>query len=163
MQWLKIPMVRLGMLFAVWGPWIGSLLYFGYDSLFVNGVLTVGQTWSDLLIGTIKLYPFSLVFGAIPALLTGVVYAYYLKTQTVHNPNWKKRLLIGAVLGAILSTVYMMMLSGIRDDSVWVLSGVGALTGAIGTVLMTEGAYYWLFPKRNPLYEQLQKQKALRM
>ena len=72
-------------------------------------------------------------------------------------------MLIGAVLGAILSTVYMMMLLGIRDDSVWVLSGVGALTGAIGTVLMTEGAYYWLFPKRNPLYEQLQKQKALRM
>ena len=163
MAWLKSPMLRLGMLFAVWGPWIGSLFFFGYDSLFINGDLTLGQAWTDLLIGTIKVYPFSLIFGAIPALLTGMVYAYYLKTQTVHNPNWKKRVLIGAVLGSVFSTFYFMLLLGIRDESIVISTALGILTGAICTVLMTEGVYYWLFPKRNPLYEQLQKQKALRM
>ena len=163
MNWLKSPMLRLGVLFAVWGPWLGSDFYFGYDSLFVKGVLTTWQTWSDLLIGTITLYPFSLIFGGLPALLAGSAYAFYLKTQTVKNPDWKKRLLIGAVLGGVFSLVFLLIFLGAKDASVWIMSGVAALTGAIGTLLLPEGAYFWLFPKRNPLYEQLQKQKSLKI
>ena len=43
------------------------------------------------------------------------------------------------------------------------LTGVGALSGAIGALCVLDGVYFWLFPKRNPLYEQLQRQKDLRL
>ena len=160
---LKNPIFRLAVLFGVWAPWLGSLIYFGYDSLFVQGVLTAGQKWSDLLIGTITLYPLSLIFGGIPALLTGAVYAYYLQSQTVHNPSWIKRLLRGGFLGALFSFAYLLAVIGVRDGSIWLLTGVGALSGAIGALWVLDGVYFWLFPKRNPLYEQLQRQKDLRL
>ena len=163
MVWLRNPIVRLAALFGVWAPWVGSLIYFGYDSLFVQGFLTAGQKWSDLLIGTITLYPLSLIFGAIPALLTGAVYAYYLKTQTVHNPRCTKRLFMGTFLAGLFSFVYLMLVVGLRDGSIWILTGVSALSGAIGALLVLDGVYFWLFPKRNPLYEQLQRQKDLRL
>ena len=160
---LKNPIFRLAVLFGVWAPWLGSLIYFGYDSLFVQGVLTAGQKWSDLLIGTITLYPLSLIFGGIPALLTGAVYAYYLQSQTVHNPSWIKRLLMGGFLGALFSFAYLLAVIGARDGSIWLLTGVGALSGAIGALWVLDGVYFWLFPKRNPLCEQLQRQKDLRL
>ena len=46
MSWLKNPIFRLSVLFGVWAPWLGSLIYFGFDSLFVQRVLTAGQKWA---------------------------------------------------------------------------------------------------------------------
>ena len=159
MNWLKNPMLRLAVLFGVWGPWLGSVIYFGYDSLFVQGLLTADQTWLNLLLGTLTLYPLSLMFGGIPAALVGGTYAYYLKTQTIHNPSWKKRSVIGGALGAIFTSLYLLVFLQVTDSSLMVMTICGALAGAICALLVFEGMYYWLFPKRNPLYEQLERQK----
>ena len=70
---------------------------------------------------------------------------------------------MGAFLGALFSFAYLLAVIGARDDSIWLLTGVGALSGAIGALWVLDGVYFWLFPKRNPLYEQLQRQKDLRL
>ena len=57
MAWLRNPIFRLAVLFGVWTPWVGSMMYFGYDTLFVEGTLTVTDVWNDLLIATFTLYP----------------------------------------------------------------------------------------------------------
>lgn len=55
------------------------------------------------------------------------MYAYYLQSQTVHNPSWAKRLPWEAFLGALFSFAYLLAVIGVRDGSIWLLTGVGAL------------------------------------
>jgi hypothetical protein len=97
--------VRTALQFGVAGPFIGGIVYL------VLMVLSVDAPSTPLRVllavgGAVPLYPFSLFFGVIPAIVTGALYATVLETGWVDPKNYKGRVAVAGMIGGTLCALF---------------------------------------------------------
>jgi hypothetical protein len=104
--------VRTVLQFAVAGPFIGGAVYL------MLGMLSgdAPHTLLRLLIAlgaSVPFYPFSLVAGVIPAVVTGTLYVAALKAGLISATNYKARFTMAAVVGGLFTAFLMTGFSAI--------------------------------------------------
>lgn len=99
-------------------------------------------------------YGFAILYGGIPALLTGMAYCHLLRGRTRTNLRPRRRAIAGAVLGCIVASGFGLLslvaeaqpFDLARLLSLWAVPGAAA--GAACAFMVSDGAYARLFPDR---------------
>jgi hypothetical protein len=105
-------MFKTTLLFAIFGPLLGSfglMLVTNTDRVtsFIDIPLRLFYAFAASLIS----YPFALLLGFVPAVLTGFVFACTIKYQLLPKPySYLTNAMAGAVLGLIFTSAYELAL-----------------------------------------------------
>ena len=78
-------------------------------------------------------YPYAIIISLIPSSLSGISYWIILRYFTSHNILIKNRMVIGGVIGFVISTVYALFYITIKEDYLvtlifWIISGTLAIS-----------------------------------
>jgi hypothetical protein len=164
-------MVRLILLFVLFGPLVGCFVYWeiamiglalnlgDFSGMSPEGIAsiknaTIGNRLFKVfmtgpIMGTIG-YPFALLLGAIPATATAISYWTTLRFGTKKNLTYINRGLVGGLLGLIVATAYGMTLSQVAMGGVfefWTMPGT--ISSAICAMCVGNSWYSKVFPNRS--------------
>ncbi|MBF0613325.1 MAG: hypothetical protein G8345_04795 [Magnetococcales bacterium] len=139
------------LIFILFGPFVGGLVFWSgvelYSLLFEpNGS---GSLLSVLMLSLFG-YPVSLLYGCVPATVSGLWYGYLLKHRTIVNYSPGKRLIVGLAIGFLVSSLFTLSLGmSMSSESAWSLLPTfalpGALAGAVSGWCVSDRLYCRLF------------------
>jgi len=128
-------MFKTTLLFALFGPFLGTLgLALVESTDRVKSFIDIPLQLIYALGASLINYPFALLLGFLPAVLTGFVFACTIKYQLLPKPySYLTNAMAGAVLGLIFTGSYELAL-GFWYSSI---TGTGAFSGAVLSALNT--------------------------
>ena len=156
----RVSMFLCGAIFAIIGPFFGGPLTMVIGMAIA--VLSRVSSWEDLIL-QIRFFPLDFVglsllvygsylvafaYGIIPAMIAGLIYAWFLNSvSSLGNPSLPRRLIVGIGIG-FCSAVGTSALAGGKPQYIWTLMGVpGAFAGGMCALIITGPLYGWLVSK----------------
>lgn len=129
----KKERIKTVFFFALWGPLIGAL-----PAMVFIWSTTAGSPGVDQILGgAVSITAFSYVLGILPAVLSGLLYQWYLY-RPLADGSRAREVIIGFVSGYSATAILLFLLSSFfepRIDVLLLLGSVGGFSGAVCSYL----------------------------